>query len=282
MNCPNCGTQQPNGIVFCDSCGASLSQAEPVVQQQQPYPMNAKTVVAPGDGGAAVANNANCPSCGAAVVAGSAFCDNCGSSLAQQQPSPQPAHQPPQQQPQQHPQPQQLPPQYVQQYAQQPAQHTCSSCGSTLTPDSTFCDMCGAPVGPPSPPAPGPIPHPSPMPPTPTPLQQSSVSARLLVQGSNAVLTFPSNKAQWIVGREDPVSSVFPDIDLTDYGGDEGGVSREHARIYVQGDQFFITDLQSTNYTFVNQQKLAPNQSQPLKDGDELRFGRVKLTFVVQ
>jgi pSer/pThr/pTyr-binding forkhead associated (FHA) protein len=81
------------------------------------------------------------------------------------------------------------------------------------------------------------------------------------------------------IGREDPVSQVFPDIDLTDYGGDEGGVSRMHARITQQGGQFYIEDLDSTNYTFVNQQRLQPRQPHPLQDEDEVRFGRVKATF---
>jgi pSer/pThr/pTyr-binding forkhead associated (FHA) protein len=99
------------------------------------------------------------------------------------------------------------------------------------------------------------------------------------VQGTNAALPFPPGKTEVTVGREDPVSGVFPDIDLTDHGGDEGGVSRQHARIFVQGVQVFIEDLNSTNYTYVNQQKLTPGQPHPLHDGDVVRFGRVKLSF---
>ncbi|RLC74529.1 MAG: hypothetical protein DRI81_13630, partial [Chloroflexi bacterium] len=65
----------------------------------------------------------------------------------------------------------------------------------------------------------------------------------------------------------------------TDHGGDEGGVSRRHARIFVQGTQILVEDLNSTNYTYVSQQRLTPGQPHPLNDGDELRFGRVKLTY---
>jgi len=99
------------------------------------------------------------------------------------------------------------------------------------------------------------------------------------VQGTNATLPFPPGKTEIIVGREDPVSGIFPGIDLTDHGGDEGGVSRQHARIFAQGTQVFIEDLNSTNYTYINQQKLTPGQPHPLNSGDEVRFGRVKLTF---
>jgi pSer/pThr/pTyr-binding forkhead associated (FHA) protein len=99
------------------------------------------------------------------------------------------------------------------------------------------------------------------------------------VQSTNATLPFPTGKTEIIVGREDPVSGIFPDIDLTDHGGDEGGVSRKHARVFVKEGEFYIEDLNSVNYTFVNHEKLAPNRPFPLQDGDEVQFGRVKLLF---
>jgi pSer/pThr/pTyr-binding forkhead associated (FHA) protein len=105
------------------------------------------------------------------------------------------------------------------------------------------------------------------------------VPGRLVVSGTNVTLPFPPGKSEFIIGREDPVSGVFPEIDLTDHGGDEGGVSRQHARIFLQGSQVLIEDLNSTNYTYVNQQRLTPGQPQPLNDGDEVRFGRVKLVY---
>ncbi len=107
----------------------------------------------------------------------------------------------------------------------------------------------------------------------------AAIEGRLVVEGTNAPLHFPPGKTEIIVGREDPVSNVFPDVDLTDHGGDEGGVSRRHARIFSQGSQIFVEDLNSTNYTYVNQQRLTPGQPHPLNDGDEIRFGRVKLNF---
>lgn len=88
-------------------------------------------------------------------------------------------------------------------------------------------------------------------------------------------------KAEIIIGREDPVSGIFPDIDLTPHGGDEGGVSRQHCKITVQGGQYLIEDLKSTNSTRVNRQRLEPGKTQALKDGDEIRAGRVALVFKV-
>ena len=138
------------------------------------------------------------------------------------------------------------------------------------------------------PPVSTPVPTQSPTPPSygqypaavPSP-SAASIQGRLVAQNTNATIPFPPGRTEVIVGREDPVSNVFPEIDLTDHGGDEGGVSRRHARIFVQGIQVFVEDLNSTNYTYVNQQRLTPGQPHPLNDGDELRFGRVKLFYYV-
>jgi pSer/pThr/pTyr-binding forkhead associated (FHA) protein len=102
---------------------------------------------------------------------------------------------------------------------------------------------------------------------------------RLVIEGSNAALPFPPGQTEVVIGREDPVSDVFPEINLEEHGGDEGGVSRRHARITIQGGQCFIEDLDSTNHTYVNKQKLLPGQRQTLNNGDQLRFGRVKAIF---
>lgn len=120
-----------------------------------------------------------------------------------------------------------------------------------------------------------------PIAPSPTPVYPAAagIQGRLIIQGTNAPLPFPPGKTELVVGREDPVSGIFPEIDLTDHGGDEGGVSRRHARIFIQGAQILVEDLNSTNYTYVNQQRLTPGQPHPLNDGDELRFGRVKLAY---
>ncbi len=45
------------------------------------------------------------------------------------------------------------------------------------------------------------------------------------------------------------------------------------------GPQVPFEDQNSTNFTFVNRQKLAPKTPTPIKDGDEIRLGRVVLKF---
>ncbi|MFH1084470.1 MAG: FHA domain-containing protein, partial [Chloroflexota bacterium] len=103
---------------------------------------------------------------------------------------------------------------------------------------------------------------------------------RLVVVATNAELPLPPAK-EIVVGREDPVSAIFPEIDLTPHGGEDGGVSRRHLIIRRAGNQFTIEDLHSTNYTLLNRQKLDPGRPMPLADGDEIRAGRVRLVFKV-
>jgi pSer/pThr/pTyr-binding forkhead associated (FHA) protein len=40
-----------------------------------------------------------------------------------------------------------------------------------------------------------------------------------------------------------------------------------------------LEDLNSINFTFLNKQKIAPKTPTPLKDGDEIRLGRIVLRF---
>jgi pSer/pThr/pTyr-binding forkhead associated (FHA) protein len=75
------------------------------------------------------------------------------------------------------------------------------------------------------------------------------------------------------------VSNIFPEIDLTPYGGELGGVSRQHAKIVHIGNQWSIVDLNSTNHTRVNGQRIEPQTPTPLSDGTKLQFGRLVATF---
>jgi len=100
----------------------------------------------------------------------------------------------------------------------------------------------------------------------------------IVLKDSGKEITLPE-KDEITIGREDPISEVFPDVDLTPYGGDEGGVSRLHCRIVKNASGVVIEDMKSTNATFVNKKRLAPNTPHPLADGDEIRLGKVVLVY---
>jgi pSer/pThr/pTyr-binding forkhead associated (FHA) protein len=109
----------------------------------------------------------------------------------------------------------------------------------------------------------------------PTPVAQQ---ARLIVEADNQEFDI-SGKDNVSIGREDAVSNIYPDIDLTPHGGEEGGVSRMHAHLFVQNGQYLIEDENSTNFTFVNRQRLAAKTPTQLHDNDEIKLGRVLLRF---
>jgi pSer/pThr/pTyr-binding forkhead associated (FHA) protein len=134
----------------------------------------------------------------------------------------------------------------------------CSNCGAVLDASAAVAPVEAAPA-----------PPPPPLPP---------VGPRLEIAASGAEIPLPVLD-EILIGREDPISGIYPNVDLTPHGGEEGGVSRQHARLFYEGGQYFVEDLDSTNYTFVNQQKLAPKTRHPLNDGDEIRCGRVALVL---
>jgi len=103
-------------------------------------------------------------------------------------------------------------------------------------------------------------------------------AARLVVISTGAELSLPEQE-EITVGREDPSSGIFPDVDLTPYGGEDGGVSRRHARLMHIGGDYFVEDLQSTNYTKLDGQRLPAHVRERLEDGARLDFGRVAVIF---
>lgn len=78
-----------------------------------------------------------------------------------------------------------------------------------------------------------------------------------------------------IIGRYDGSSASTPTIDLTPYGAYENGVSRIHAAIRRGEDTLTLVDLGSVNGTHLNGQRLIPNQPRVLRDGDEIRIGKL-------
>lgn len=59
-------------------------------------------------------------------------------------------------------------------------------------------------------------------------------------------------------------------------------VSRYHAKITKEKDQYYITDLNSTNGTFVNQEAVQTYQRLKINIGDEIAFANIKYQLVHQ
>jgi hypothetical protein len=87
-----------------------------------------------------------------------------------------------------------------------------------------------------------------------------------------------TDKLSVVLGRADANVRYNPDIDLTPYGASERGVSRAHARLHLDGNSLYITDLNSTNGTFIAGKKLNPNEAHIIRQGDELMLGRLPIS----
>jgi len=104
----------------------------------------------------------------------------------------------------------------------------------------------------------------------------SEGASLVLASHDGSKLEIPA-KEEVVVGREDPISEVFPDVDLTNLGGMDNGVSRKHAVIHRMGGDYTVEDLGSTNGTYINKKKIQPHAPQAIKAGDEIRFGKLSL-----
>jgi hypothetical protein len=106
---------------------------------------------------------------------------------------------------------------------------------------------------------------------------QVSVGQQILLQaeGEERPFTLPLAKERLVLGRYDQESGTAPDVDLSRFNARDKGVSRRHAAFILDEDVLKIIDLNSSNSTYVNGQKLVAHQSRILQDGDELRLGNL-------
>jgi pSer/pThr/pTyr-binding forkhead associated (FHA) protein len=93
-------------------------------------------------------------------------------------------------------------------------------------------------------------------------------------------MEFPlSRGSETSIGRKDPVTGIYPDIDLTPVDN-QRSVSRRHSKIYRRGNKFFFgEEIGTMNATFLNGRRLDTGIPAEMKPGDELRCGVVILRF---
>jgi len=145
----------------------------------------------------------------------------------------------------------------------------CGFCGGRIAADDVFCAHCGARQ-----PLAGVV--------SSSLLPTSRPTAKLVVAGTTELdASFILQKESNLLGRTDPHSNIFPEIDLSRFDP-ETKVSRRHARIWLEGETFLVEDLGSVNGTVINDSvRLAPRQPRVLDSGDKLRVGETTLHFLV-
>src|SRR5207237_2059060 len=99
----------------------------------------------------------------------------------------------------------------------------CGFCGGRIAADDLYCEHCGQR----QPPAVASA-----------ALRSARATAKLVVVGTTELdSSFQLHKESSLVGRTDPNSSIFPEVDLSRFDP-HTKVSRRHARIYRKGDVY--------------------------------------------
>ncbi|HEV2764025.1 MAG TPA: FHA domain-containing serine/threonine-protein kinase, partial [Pyrinomonadaceae bacterium] len=143
----------------------------------------------------------------------------------------------------------------------------CGFCGGRIAVDDLFCAHCG---------------QKQPLAEASSALRAARATAKLVVMGTTELeAALPLPKESNLVGRMDPNSNIFPEVDLSKFDP-ETKISRRHARIWREGDTFLVEDLGSVNGTVINESiRLGPRQPRALENGDKLRLGETTLHFLV-
>jgi serine/threonine-protein kinase len=144
----------------------------------------------------------------------------------------------------------------------------CGFCGGRIAADDIFCAHCGSrqPMAGDS----GAV------------MAHARATAKLIVAGTTELdASFLLQKESNLVGRTDPLSNIFPEVDLSRFDP-LTKVSRRHARIWREGEAFMVEDLGSVNGTVINDMiRLEPRQPRALDSGDRIRLGETTLHFLV-
>lgn len=112
-------------------------------------------------------------------------------------------------------------------------------------------------------------------------VNHDNVHLRIEVQDSKTPLLLTlTDKA--VIGRRDPAVQAVPELDLTPYGGYQMGISRRHAILSARDGHLELLDLGSRNGTYIDGRRLNPHQPHPLRDGAEVRLGKIVMIIHVQ
>jgi hypothetical protein len=119
--------------------------------------------------------------------------------------------------------------------------------------------------------------------PAPAAAAVAAFKARLkIVRGSERKnQEFPLEDGNNLVGRWDPETGAFPEVDL-DADDPEAKISRKHALIRIADGKITVEDIGSLNGTYVNRgSRLQPGSPVELKTGDEIIVGKTFLKLTI-
>jgi CRP-like cAMP-binding protein len=103
--------------------------------------------------------------------------------------------------------------------------------------------------------------------------------AGVYLEAEESGLAFPLQGSTLCVGRFDPVTGLKPEVDLSAVDIHRS-VSRRHAKLQMINGAYHVSEeVGALNGTLLNNRRLVAGKPAPLKDGDVLHFGMVRLKF---
>lgn len=272
IKCPQCNYQNPEDADYCEQCGANLAVPVPAIagaagSSPATVASPVGNAVGPMVGGG---SKMTCPSCNAPIASGDEFCFNCGTDvrpltgeqpivpapvaatpLAANSPTPAPAADP---EPEPEPDPNHMPDDAINKALAEidgvPATPAAPA-APELTPVNAFS-------APPPPPAPAPV----------APPQLEKLVLQIAGPQGEEIVEWKGREL--LLGRNDPKTRIFPDVNL-----DDSASSRRHLSVWhEQGEgQFYAQDLESANGTLINDRDMKPGEPTLLHNGDVLKIG---------
>jgi ribosomal protein L37E len=161
----------------------------------------------------------------------------------------------------------------------------CLKCGQFAHPDAKTCPACGNPFPPRTIDTDG-LAEIAALSPVlvQKPAEEKSPDRLEFTLDASVILQFLPTGACVSLALEHPVvmgRGLGPEVDkmldLTDFQGLLYGVSRQHCKLERRGTRLMVSDLGSTNGTYLNSKRLPPFQDQMIGHGDRLILGALHI-----
>ncbi len=191
-----------------------------------------------------------CTECGYENMDGLDYCDGCGAKLAAAAPAARSSAAPA------------APAPEAPAAAAPPAEAPAAAAPAAEAP-ATEVPKSEAPTGELNKPAPAPAPAPAA-----APIVGAFKAKFVVVRGGRKGQEFPLEDGNNLIGRWDPETGSFPEVDL-DADDPEAKISRKHALCRIEDGKITVEDIGSLNGTYVNRgQRLQPGSPSDIKNGD--------------
>lgn len=103
----------------------------------------------------------------------------------------------------------------------------------------------------------------------------------IFVLGSERIYTMMPEGKDLLIGRQHKATGPQPDLDLTPYGAIKAGTSRLHVALKRDRNTWWLIDMNSSNGTWVDEERLAPFEPHLLGATAHVFLSHLEVTIVL-